>query len=232
MTHSEFVKKVRLLNRIDFKFWSMLVVFVAYALIFILPVKGKTEGLLLLSPVIFLLEEAVNGKKFSCPHCKTPFKLRHAALIIATGRCYCCGNKLFDLPPVSAPVFDRQEFTAFHHHKLPWKNIFAAVIITLVITFCGMILAFPEMVRLHPLIGDLFLVLINLQIKLAGVLFLFFALIYAGGRIFSSGGRFTVCPHCQGKLDGVLPQIAIAAGRCGHCGKRCCLLKVQCRCRG
>ncbi|MBE6362289.1 MAG: hypothetical protein E7054_01405 [Lentisphaerae bacterium] len=219
MTHSEFVKKVRLLKLIDFKFWCMLIVFGAYALGFIFQIEGKAVELLLYIPMIFLLEAAVNGKNFCCPHCKTPFKLRHAGLIIATGRCYCCNNKLFELPPASAPVFDRMEFIAFHRRKLPWKNIFAAIIITFVITNCGMIIAIPEMVRLHPLILDLFLIWEHLHIELAGVVFLFFALFYAGSRIFSSGGRFAVCPHCRGKLDGILPQIAIASGRCGHCGK-------------
>lgn len=219
MTHSEFVKKVRLLNLIDFKFWCMLIVFGAYALGFIFQIEGKAVELLLYIPVIFLLEAAVNGKNFCCPHCKIPFKLRHAGLIIATGRCYCCNSKLFELPPATAPVFDRMEFTAYHRRKLPWKNIFAAIIITFVITNCGMIIAFPEMVRLHPLILDLFLIWEHLHIELAGTVFLFFALFYAGSRIFSSGGRFAVCPHCKGKLDGILPQIAIASGRCGHCGK-------------
>ena len=219
MRHSELVRRVRLLNLVAFKFWGMVIVFVTYALMFILPVKGEAAELLLFVPAIFLLEEAVNGKKFSCPRCKTPFKLRYAALIIASGRCYCCNNELFELPPASVPVFERQEFTAFHRHKLPWKNIAAAVVITAVITFYGMILAIPEMVRLGQFFREMFLLGYHLHTKLAGVVFLFFALIYAGSRIFSSRCRFSVCPHCHGQLDGIVSQVAIATGRCGHCGK-------------
>lgn len=219
MTLQEFAGKVDFLNRLDFKFWCLLAVFVSYGLMFFFP-EQQTGKLLILPPMLFLLEELINGKKFVCPKCKTPFKLRLAPLVTATGHCYCCGNKLFDLPPSSAPVFDRDGFIMFHRRKLPWKTIFAALFTAVVINFCGMTMAFSEMSRLHPLIADMALFLLSLRIRVVGLVFLFFALLYAVLRILPSFHRFMSCPHCGGKLGGTLAQIAIGSSRCGHCGKQ------------
>lgn len=209
MERIEFIKRVQLLNRINIKGLFLLLSLGSWGILPLVP--QEWWKVLVLMPVVFLLEDALNGKLLECPHCSIRFKLRYVPIVIATGKCYCCGRKLFELPPAETPVFDRNEFIAYHRHKLPLQRIVIIAGLFGIITCTGvMLMQDYEFFRLLYDVAEL------APVSFCGLFILGY---YLCRLSFTSGEKFDYCPHCRNIFSGNLPEVTIATGRCGACGR-------------
>lgn len=226
LNRGDFLRRTELLRRIHWKTWMLLVSFAAYGVLPFAAVQFGEIGkeffpLLLFVPTIFFLENRLNGKDFCCPICQTPFRLETAALVIASGRCPACSEEILELPNGTGE-WSHAEFLAFHRRKFAGRKMECiAAILAVVIFALALLWAFPEIALVIPPLRRPVRILLELgPLCLPGAVFAVFMLGYLVNRMpWHRAQKFDFCPHCHGRFDDNLPEIAVATGRCGRCGR-------------
>lgn len=226
LNREDFLRRTELLRRIHWKTWMLLVSFAAYGVLPFAAVQFGEIGkeffpLLLFVPTIFFLENRLNGKGFLCPICQTPFRLETAALVIASGRCPACSEEILELPD-GAGEWSHAEFLAFHRRKFAGrKTECIAAILAVVIFALAWLWAFPVIALIIPSLRWPVRILLELDpLCLPGAVLAVFMLGYLANRMpWRRAQKFDCCPHCHGRFEDNLPEIAVATGRCGRCGR-------------
>ena len=226
LNQEDFLRWMELLRRIHWKTWMLLVSFAAYGVLPFAAVQFGEIGkeffpLLLLVPMIFFLENRLNGKYFRCPVCQTPFRLETVALVIASGRCPACSEGILELPD-GAGGWSHTEFLAFHRRKFAGrKTECIAAILAVVIFALAWLWAFPAIALVIPSLRRPVRILLELDPRcLPGAVLAVFMLGYLANRMpWRRARKFDCCPHCHGRFEDDLPEIAVATGRCGRCGR-------------
>ena len=225
LNRGDFLRRTELLRRIHWKTWMLLVSFAVYGVLPFAAVQFGEIGkeffpLLLFVPTIFFLENRLNGKRFRCPVCQTPFRLETAALVVASGRCPACSEEILELPD-GAGGWSHMEFLAFHRRQFAGrKTECIAAILAVVIFALAWLCAFPVIALVIPSLRRPVRILLELDpLCLSGAVFAVFMLGYLANRMpWRRARKFDCCPHCHGRFDDNLPEIAVATGRCGRCG--------------
>ena len=221
-----FLRRTELLRRIHWKTWMLLASFAAYGVLPFVAMQFGEIGkeffpLLLFVPTIFFLENRLNGKGFRCPVCQTPFRLETAALVIASGRCPACSEEILELPD-GAGEWSHAEFLAFHRRKFAGRKTecIAAILAVVIFALAGL-WASPAIALAIPSLRRPARILLELDpLFLPGAVFAVFMLGYLANRMpWRRARKFDCCPHCHGRFEDDLPEIAVATGRCGQCGR-------------
>lgn len=226
LNRENFLQQTELLRRIHWKTWMLLVSFAAYGVLPFAAEQFREIGkeffpLLLFVPMIFFLENRLNGKCFRCPVCKTPFRPGTAALVIASGRCPACSEEILELPD-GAGGWSHAEFLAFHRRKFAGrKTECIAAILAVVMLALAWLWAFPVIALVIPSLRWPIRILLELDPRcLPGAVLAVFMLGYLANRMpWRRARKFDCCPHCHGRFEDDLPEIAVATGRCGRCGR-------------
>lgn len=226
LNREDFLRRTELLRRIHWKTWMLLVSFAAYGVLPFAAVQFGEIGkeffpLLLFVPTIFFLENRLNGKCFRCPVCQTPFRPGTAALVIASGRCPACSEEILELPG-GAGGWSHAEFLAFHRRKFAGRKTECIAAILAVVMFAlAWLWAFPVIALVIPSLRWPVRILLELDpLCLPGAVLAVFMLGYLANRMpWRRARKFDCCPHCHGRFEDDLPEIAVAMGRCGRCGR-------------
>lgn len=226
LNREDFLRRTELLRRIHWKTWMLLVSFAAYGVLPFAAVQFGEIGkeffpLLLFVPTIFFLENRLNGKCFRCPVCQTPFRPGTAALVIASGRCPACSEEILELPG-GAGGWSHAEFLAFHRRKFAGRKTECIAAILAVVMFAlAWLWAFPVIALVIPSLRWPVRILLELDpLCLPGAVLAVFMLGYLANRMpWRRARKFDCCPHCHGRFEDDLPEIVVATGRCGRCGR-------------
>ncbi len=229
LSRPEFIARARKLRRINMRGWMLLFTLTAFAAV--MPV-ASWEGpnsmygvLLIIAPLVFMLRIALSGDKFRCPYCKAVFTEETAPLIVATGKCTTCSSVILTPAPPELQhgdkIFSREAFIHYHRFDRSQCKLWFISLILIIIYIALWIFNTYTLVflRLYPEIR--FFVRVFYYYYYFFVIFTFgiFAIAYFLNRMGWRQPRgFNKCPHCHCLLDGVLPEVAIASGRCGLCG--------------
>ncbi len=228
LDRDNFIRRAGRLRRINMRGWMLIFSLAAYGLIWQIPAKSEPWlamlPLLLFAPAVFMMRKVFSSRDFCCPCCHDVFTEETAPLVIATGNCTsCCTEILSEHSEDSAkePLFIRDDFTVFHHVNRRNGKLWAIIII-LGAAFLGFVWLLDrgdQYMGEYPWIKDFYLLVFNSFRYWPTLMFGMAALGYMLYRMrWRKPRAFEQCPHCGGILDGYLPEVAIASGRCGLCG--------------